>query len=113
VSSDCIFCKIVSGNIPAEVVHRDDQTVAFVDVNPVAPTHLLVVPRRHIARLDQTDGNDRDLLGSLLATGVEVARARGLDGYRLVMNCGEEAGQSVFHLHLHVLGGRPLSWPPG
>ena len=113
--SDCLFCKIVAGDIPADVIHETDSTLAFRDINPQAPTHVLIVPRRHIARINDIATDDRELVGSLFTTAKEIAVAEGLadDGYRVVMNCNEAAGQSVFHLHLHLLGGRPLSWPPG
>lgn len=113
--SDCLFCQIVAGEIPARIEYEDDQVVAFHDVNPQAPVHLLVIPRRHIATLLDTTDEDAALLGALQRVGVEVARRLGLDerGFRLVTNCLEDAGQSVFHIHLHVLGGRSMRWPPG
>lgn len=113
--SDCLFCKIVAGDIPADVIHETDSTLAFRDINPQAPTHVLIIPRRHIARINDISAEDRELVGSLFTTAKEIAAAEGLadDGYRVVMNCNEAAGQSVFHLHLHLLGGRPLAWPPG
>lgn len=114
MAADCIFCRIANGDIPARIVLSDDQIVAFHDVAPKAPTHVLLIPRRHVARLDETGAQDAELLGRLMATAVALARELGLDdGYRLVMNCGEHAGQSVFHLHLHLLGGRHFAWPPG
>jgi histidine triad (HIT) family protein len=114
--SDCIFCKIVAGEIPAGLVYEDDHTVAFRDINPQAPTHLLVIPRAHVASLsDAAEGNERELLGHVMAAAAQVAAQEGLKegGYRTVINTGAGAGQSVFHLHAHVLGGRRLSWPPG
>jgi histidine triad (HIT) family protein len=113
--SDCIFCKIAAGEIAADLVHQDDEVVAFRDITPQAPTHILVIPRRHIATLLDTTAEEISLLGRLQQTAVEIARSEGLEerGFRLVTNCLEEAGQSVFHLHLHLLGGRRLSWPPG
>ena len=113
--SDCLICKIVAGDIPADVIHETDSTLAFRDINPQAPTHVLIIPRRHIARINDIGSDDRELVGSLFTTAKAIAAAEGLadDGYRVVMNCNEAAGQSVFHLHLHLLGGRPLSWPPG
>jgi histidine triad (HIT) family protein len=110
-ASDCIFCKIVAGDIPATFVHQDDQAVAFADIHPQAPTHLLVVPRRHIGSLEDTTAADVPLLGHLLALARSLAHERGLHakGYRVGTNVGRGAGQSVFHLHLHVLGGRSLS----
>jgi len=112
--SECIFCKIAAGAIPAQVVHQDEHVVAFRDLNPQAPVHLLVIPRKHVASLDDASPGDRELLGRLLEAAQAVAKAEGIaGGYRVVSNCGSSAGQSVFHIHLHVLGGRPMSWPPG
>ena len=113
--SDCLFCQIVAGEIPAELEYEDDEIVAFRDINPQAPVHLLVIPRRHIETLLDTKDDDAGLLGRLQRVGVELARRHGLEerGFRLVTNCLEEAGQSVFHIHLHVLGGRVMGWPPG
>ena len=114
MAADCIFCRIADGEIPARVVFADDQVVAFHDVAPKAPTHVLVIPRRHIATLYDAGADDAALLGRLNQTAIEVARELGLrDGFRLVFNCGEHAGRSVFHLHLHLLGGRDFAWPPG
>lgn len=113
--ADCVFCGIAEGRIPATTVYRDDDTVAFRDLNPQAPTHILVIPRRHIASVAATDRSDTGVLGAVLAVAVEVAAAEGLDqsGYRLVINHGADGGQSVGHLHVHLLGGRPMTWPPG
>lgn len=110
-----MFCRIAAGKIPAKLLHSDDLAVAFDDLNPQAPVHALVVPRRHIATLDDTSDGDAVLLGHLLRTATKVAGAKNLGtrGYRTVINCRAEAGQSVFHLHLHLLGGRALQWPPG
>lgn len=114
MSSDCFFCRIAAGEIPARLARQDEEIVAFHDVAPQAPVHLLVIPRRHLARLDQTTPQDAALLGRMVRTAIELATETGCaDGFRLVWNCGEPAGQSVFHLHLHLLGGRPMSWPPG
>lgn len=110
---DCLFCKIVSGDIPGDVVLSDDRVVAFRDVNPVAPTHVLVVPRDHAENAAATAAADPALLGELVAAAAQVASREGLDDYRLVLNTGADAGQSVFHTHLHVLGGRSMTWPPG
>ncbi len=113
--SDCLFCKIASGQIPAKIVHQDDDTVAFVDINPQAPTHLLVIPRQHVATLnDLTPAHDA-LMGKLYRTAAKLAKEHGIaeSGWRAVMNANRDAGQSVFHIHLHVLGGRHLRWPPG
>jgi histidine triad (HIT) family protein len=113
-SVDCIFCKIVSGDIPSEKVHEDEDVVAFRDLNPQAPVHVLVVPRKHIASLNEADPDDRAILGQLLLTVQKLAGQLGVgSGYRVVNNCGASAGQSVFHIHFHLLGGRPMSWPPG
>jgi histidine triad (HIT) family protein len=110
---DCLFCKIVAGEVPGDVVLATDEVVAFRDVNPVAPTHVLVVPRAHAADAAATAAADRSLPGALVAAAAEVAAAEGLDDYRLVFNTGAGVGQSVFHTHLHVLGGRSMTWPPG
>lgn len=112
--SDCLFCKIAAGTIPARKVHEDDQIVAFHDIAPQAPVHLLIIPRKHIVSLDAAGEGDGPLLTCLLMTARDLAREFGIGGaFRLVTNCGSAAGQSVFHLHLHLLGGRPMSWPPG
>ena len=112
--SDCLFCKIVEGQIPADKVHEDDDVIAFRDINPQAPVHLLVVPRRHIASLNDASSEDQALLGRILLAARNLAQKEGVgSGYRVVNNCGESAGQSVFHVHFHVLGGRALTWPPG
>ncbi|HKB67632.1 MAG TPA: histidine triad nucleotide-binding protein [Pyrinomonadaceae bacterium] len=110
-----MFCRIVAGEIPAEFIHRDERTVVIRDINPQAPTHLLVIPQEHIESLDDASQKDEALLGHLLRVGARVANAAGLaeGGYRTVINNGAGAGQSVFHLHVHVLGGRPMNWPPG
>jgi histidine triad (HIT) family protein len=111
--ADCLFCKIAAGELAAKLVAQDERFVAFRDVNPQAPTHILVIPRTHVATLN--DVQDGDLLGGLLAFAREVARAEGLAerGYRVVINTNAEAGQTVFHLHAHILGGRAMRWPPG
>ncbi len=112
---DCIFCKIASGEIPATIVYQDELCVAFEDLNPVAPAHVLVIPRQHLANLADANDSDRELLGHLCLVCDKVAEIKGLctDGYRMVTNKGEKAGQTVFHLHMHVIGGRDLTWPPG
>jgi histidine triad (HIT) family protein len=112
---DCIFCKIASKEIPAKIVFEDDEVIAFEDLNPQAPTHTLVIPRRHLATLNEVDAGSSDLIGKVVAAAVRIAKERGLaeDGYRLVANCQENAGQSVFHIHFHLLGGRTFAWPPG
>jgi histidine triad (HIT) family protein len=113
--SDCIFCKIAAGDIGADFVYQDDKVVAFRDITPQAPTHILIIPRQHISTLLDTTPETATLLGRMQHAAVEIARAEGLAerGFRLVTNCLEEAGQSVFHLHLHLLGGRRMAWPPG
>ena len=113
--SGCLFCKIVAGEIPSDRVAESDGWIAFRDINPQAPSHVLVVPRRHIATLDDLDAADASLVGDLVSAAAEIARTEGLveDGYRVVFNCGAGAGQSVFHIHLHLLGGRRFAWPPG
>ncbi len=112
---DCLFCKIVAGEIPVEFVYESDTVVAFRDINPQAPTHVLVIPREHISTINDLSVEDEVLVGSLYTAAREIAVAEGIAdaGYRTVMNCNEGAGQSVFHIHLHVLGGRPMNWPPG
>jgi histidine triad (HIT) family protein len=111
---DCLFCKIVRGELPARKVHEDEYSVAFADIDPKAPVHLLVVPRRHIASLSEATAEDRELLGRLLLTAKDLAAKQNLGkGYRITINTGEEGGQTVDHLHLHVLGGRAMLWPPG
>ena len=115
MSSDCLFCKILAGEIPADLVYESDSAVAFRDINPQAPTHVLVIPRKHISTINDITPEDEAIVGSLYTAAKEIAAANGIsdDGYRAVMNCNEGAGQSVFHIHLHVLGGRPMNWPPG
>jgi len=112
-AEDCLFCKIVAGEIPGDVVLTTDHVVAFRDVNPVAPTHVLVVPRDHRPNAAATAAADPAAAGRLVAAAAEVAEQEGLADYRMVLNTGAGAGQSVFHTHLHVLGGRELGWPPG
>jgi histidine triad (HIT) family protein len=113
--NDCLFCKIIAGEIAAELVHQDERCVAIRDVNPQAPLHVLVLPREHMESLDEASGRDEALLGHLLRVAARVANGEGQEdsGYRTVINTGAGAGQSVFHLHVHVLGGRPFQWPPG
>lgn len=115
MSSDCLFCGIVAGEVPANLVAEGDEWVAFRDIDPRAPTHVLVVPRRHLATLDDLGEQDGPLIGGMVRAAAEIARAEGLveAGYRVVFNCGAGAGQSVYHIHLHLLGGRTFSWPPG
>jgi len=111
---DCLFCKILAGEIPADVVYESDTAIAFRDINPQAPTHVLVIPRKHIATINHIDQEDQAVVGSLYTAAREIAASEGIaeHGYRAVMNCNEAAGQTVFHIHLHVLGGREMGWPP-
>jgi histidine triad (HIT) family protein len=113
--TDCLFCKIAAGQIPAKLVHQDDDAVAFVDINPQAPTHLLVIPRKHIPTLNDLAPEDDVLMGKLHRLAARLAKERGIagEGWRTVVNTNRGAGQTVFHVHLHVLGGRPMTWPPG
>jgi histidine triad (HIT) family protein len=111
---DCLFCRIVAGEIPSDRVYEDDDVIAFRDIHPQAPTHVLVVPRRHVADIDTLEEDDAGLLTALFAAVRRVAgQERLVRGYRVVTNVGAESGQSVLHLHLHLLGGRPMTWPPG
>lgn len=114
-NNNCLFCKIVGGEIPANIIHNDELSIAFEDINPQAPVHVLVVPRAHMDSLDDASRRDEASLGHLLRVAARIANERGLadSGYRTVINTGAGAGQSVFHLHVHVLGGRALGWPPG
>jgi histidine triad (HIT) family protein len=111
----CLFCRIVEGDIPASKVYEDDRLVAFADINPQAPMHVLVVPKQHIATLNELTQADDDLVGEMVRRAAALAAERGYAdaGYRTVFNCNAGAGQTVFHVHLHVLAGRPLTWPPG
>ena len=111
----CLFCRVIAGEIPSKRIYEDADLVAFEDINPQAPLHCLVVPRRHIATLNDLAAGDDALVGSMVRRAAAIAKERGLDagGYRTVFNCNSEAGQTVFHIHLHVLGGRRLGWPPG
>ncbi len=112
MTDSCLFCRIVRGEIPAKIVREDEHTVAFRDIDPKAPTHILVIPREHVASLDEA--TDPAMVGRLSLAAAEIARAEGITGgYRTVINTGAGAGQTVFHLHLHLLGGRKLTWPPG
>jgi len=113
MSSDCLFCRIVRGEIPAKLVRQDEHTLAFRDIDPKAPTHVLVIPKAHVASL--ADADDAVMLGRLLMAAAEIAKEEGLatSGYRTVINTGADAGQTVHHIHVHLLGGRHLGWPPG
>lgn len=111
---DCLFCRIITGEIPSQKVFEDDHTYAFEDIHPQAPTHVLVVPKKHIRGLKEAQAEDMELIGRCHLTAAGIARQRSIeDGYRTVLNVGPRAGQSVFHLHVHLLGGRNLQWPPG
>lgn len=112
---DCLFCKIINGAIPADIIYQDDDVLGFKDVNPQAPTHVLFIPKKHIATVNDLEINDAALVGKLYLAAKKVATELGVaeDGYRLVMNCNAGAGQTVFHIHLHMLAGRRLGWPPG
>ena len=111
--TDCLFCKMVAGEIKPDVVYEDDHILAFRDINPQAPVHILVIPKTHVATLNDLD--DSVLAGRLLQAAVKLAKKEGLaeEGYRTVLNCNEKGGQEVFHLHMHLLGGRQMTWPPG
>jgi histidine triad (HIT) family protein len=113
--SDCLFCKLIAGQIPATIVYQNDDVVAFKDITPQAPTHVLIVPRRHIAGLNDLSAADDALVGQMVRTAASIAKENGHAdrGYRTVFNCNADAGQTVFHLHLHLLGGRTMTWPPG
>lgn len=113
-SSDCLFCRIVAGEIPAEKVFETDTVLAFRDINPIAPSHVLLIPKRHIPTVDDLTAAHDAEIGELMRAASEVARLEGLkNGYRLVINCGKGAGQVVMHVHVHLVGGRRLGWPPG
>ena len=112
---ECIFCKIVKGEIPSQKAYEDTDILAFNDINPQAPVHILVIPKKHIDKLSSLKDEDKTLLSNMLLAAKEIAREKGIDksGYRIVGNCEKDAGQLVFHIHLHLLGGRKFSWPPG
>jgi histidine triad (HIT) family protein len=113
--TDCLFCKIREGEIPCDKVYENDDIIAFRDVNPQAPTHVLIVPRKHIATVNDLDEGDKDIVGNMLLVAKKIAADEGIaeDGYRLVLNCNSKAGQTVFHIHMHLIGGRVMTWPPG
>lgn len=112
---DCLFCKLAAGEIPATVVYEDERVIAFKDITPQAPTHIVVIPRRHISTLNDLTPEDDGLVGELTRRAVVIAREQGLAerGYRVLFNCNADAGQTVFHIHMHLVGGRKLGWPPG
>ena len=113
--SDCLFCKILDGDIPCDRVYENDQVIAFRDVNPQAPTHILVIPHKHIPTVNDLTAEDKNIVAEMMLAAQAIAKQEGIEesGYRLVMNCNEGAGQTVFHIHLHILGGRRMNWPPG
>ena len=113
--SDCLFCKILDGEIPCDKVYENDHVIAFRDLNPQAPTHILVIPRKHIATVNDLTPDDKNIVGEMVLAAQQVAQLEGIEeeGYRLIMNCNEGAGQTVFHIHMHILGGRIMNWPPG
>jgi histidine triad (HIT) family protein len=113
--SDCLFCGIVDGKVKAEIVYRDNSVIAFRDINPKAPVHILIIPCKHIPTLLDLQQSDSSILADIFSLVAKLADEQGIakDGFRVVVNCGDDAGQTVFHLHYHLLGGRPLSWPPG
>jgi histidine triad (HIT) family protein len=113
--TDCLFCKIIAGDIPAKIRYETDSVLAFEDINPGAPLHALIIPKKHIASINDIQPEDASLIGEMYLAAKEVASQAGYadSGYRTVMNCGKDAGQTVFHIHLHVLAGRNLAWPPG
>ena len=115
MADDCLFCKILAGEIPADKVYEDEEVFAFRDINPAAPTHILIIPREHIEKVSETTAEHEALLGKLVLRANEIARQEGIesDGYRLVFNNGLHGGQTVYHVHLHILGGRQFAWPPG
>ncbi len=112
--TDCLFCKMIQGAIPTKKVYEDAHTYAFEDINPQAPTHILIIPKKHVAGLKEAQVEDAELIGRLHLVAAELGRRRGIEeGYRTVFNVGPKSGQSVFHLHLHLIGGREMRWPPG
>ena len=113
--TDCLFCKVASGAIPAQIIYRDDSIIAFDDINPQAPHHKIIIPQKHIPTLNDVHDEDTELLGHMVQSGILLAKQLNVaqDGYRLLFNCNGHGGQSVFHIHLHLLGGRRLHWPPG
>src|SRR5579862_1900913 len=113
--TDCLFCRIANREIPASIVYEDSRVMAFADINPQAPTHVLVIPKRHIASLNEMSVEDEQLVGELVRRAAAIAKERGLSagGFRTVINTNKDAGQTVFHIHLHLLGGRSMQWPPG
>lgn len=113
--SDCLFCKIRAGEIPAEIVYQDQKVIAFNDINPQAPVHILIIPHEHIATINEIDESNADIIGHMFAVSTKLAEQFGLagPGYRTVINCNRNGGQAVYHIHLHLIGGRQMGWPPG
>ena len=113
--TDCLFCKIREGEIPADIIYQDDDVMAFNDVNPQAPTHLLIIPKKHLSTVNDVEPTDELMMGKLFSAAKKIAAEKGIsdDGYRLVVNTNEQAGQTVFHIHMHFLAGRAMTWPPG
>ncbi len=112
---DCLFCKIIQGDIPSDKVYEDDSVYAFRDINPQAPTHILIIPKDHIPTINDLDASHQSVVGEVMLTAKKLAADEGIanSGYRTVFNCNEDAGQAVYHIHLHLLGGRQMTWPPG
>jgi len=115
MKEDCLFCKIINRQIPADIIYEDEEIIAFNDINPQAPLHALVIPKQHIEKVSDIDSKNSSIIGDLTVIANKIAKDKDLTkvGYRLVFNCGKAAGQAVFHIHLHLLGGRNLTWPPG
>tara|TARA_R110002072_G_scaffold142853_5_gene288613 strand:+ start:15676 stop:16023 length:348 start_codon:yes stop_codon:yes gene_type:complete len=115
MTSQCLFCRIIAGEIPSTTIYSDDHVYAFRDINPAAPAHILVIPRKHLSSIDDAQNEDEALLGKLMLSARAIARSEGLSehGFRLVINTGDDGGQTVHHLHVHILGGRSMTWPPG
>ena len=113
--TDCLFCKMVSGEIKPDTVYEDDEILAFRDINPMAPTHILIIPKKHIATTNDIEAEDAELIGRMVCVAGEIAAQEGIaqEGYRLTLNCNRNGGQSVFHVHFHLMGGRQMTWPPG
>ncbi|WP_415893641.1 histidine triad nucleotide-binding protein [Neptuniibacter sp. PT8_73] len=111
---DCLFCKIINKEIPAEIIYEDEHVLAFNDISPQAPTHALIIPRKHIATLNDISAEDTEVVGHMVKTASTIAKQLGIDesGYRTVFNCNSDGGQTVYHIHLHLLGGKPMGWPP-
>ena len=113
MSDNCLFCKIIREEIPADILYQDDDILAFLDISPQAPVHFLVIPKKHITGPADLAPEDEQLIGKIMRKGSEIAQKEGIDHYRVIFNNGEQAGQTVFHLHMHILGGRDMNWPPG